>query len=835
VRFVELVAHDAPGLTPVEARRIFDGVSEAAQLHKASARGLFASEMWSAVEHLVPDSVRISGELTQRNLMNMIVHAYEGDLRFVGLTQKFTGRAKTIFAAKSGGNFAGWFSEKLYTDIKFRANPIFQAQERVEPWVLNGMRGSNPAFGTKATDVDRMTMQEARNLRDSGLIRSTDIDQREMSNQALLGDAVRAEMQRNPSAWSQVSDVQGAKSLNLARTYQANLGQAMRDIFDRYQPGLFDDIVANYSKKGLVSDAEAAARYIAEQRLAGDVELHSVIRPGDPETAFKNAVGMEEMFKPNSFGELRGLNLDYMARALGITTLDKKAVDSAGALRAALADHGSGVTTDRVANALRSYGADEGYIRRVTNALDFHWDGFWRTAASRYNLSAGESRRFQEMFTEAARVRGMTPVDYMSQVFSPMIGGGKDATIEALDSGVSMLRAPKDATSLDFATQVADVFRHHLDPSAQHTLMQAFEKDLPSQINATMQRGAQVTSRNLQKTLSAMRGGAAGSGGAVKVAGWSHDTTAEFARRMTDYMDGKLPTEAFEAITDENRGVASVRQVASSYMESKGLSVPKRAYFPVDEDFSRRTAAAYDALPATGPVEAGPPVTAETLGKATRKLKPTPAGVDSETVRAYQAFVDETIAQYKAIEKAGIRFEPTMGDPYANSAEMVADVRDNKRLRVYAGSAEHPLMTDAQNVMFRGVHDYFAHASEGFQFGPRGEFNAAVKHSQMYSAEARRAMLTETHGQNSFVNFSDRPAADFLPKPEPADRPLLLRPRPPTPPTRQPATPRKPRWPSRTGSPRNGPTATARTTCGARKTSWRWRSSASTCTTPRMP
>ena len=50
-------------------------------------------------------------------------------------------------------------------------------------------------------------------------------------------------------------------------------------------------------------------------------------------------------------------------------------------------------------------------------------------------------------------------------------------------------------------------------------------------------------------------------------------------------------------------------------------------------------------------------------------------------------------------------------------------------------------------------HDLFGHAAEGYGFGPRGEENTWIKHSQMFSAEAQKALTTETRGQNSWINF----------------------------------------------------------------------------------
>lgn len=131
------------------------------------------------------------------------------------------------------------------------------------------------------------------------------------------------------------------------------------------------------------------------------------------------------------------------------------------------------------------------------------------------------------------------------------------------------------------------------------------------------------------------------------------------------------------------------------------------------------------------------------------------------TRQSYQAFAKEVEAQYDHAVNSGIKFEFTNKDPYASSAEMVQDVANNNRLKVYTGGEDHPYIGSSAkdsggltvNEKFRAVHDLYGHASEGNQFGPIGEERAWMKHSAMFSDEARPAMTAETRGQNSFVNY----------------------------------------------------------------------------------
>lgn len=134
---------------------------------------------------------------------------------------------------------------------------------------------------------------------------------------------------------------------------------------------------------------------------------------------------------------------------------------------------------------------------------------------------------------------------------------------------------------------------------------------------------------------------------------------------------------------------------------------------------------------------------------------------------AYAALATEVRWQYDFLRDAGYRFEPfgdDVPDPYNNRSDLMRDdLRENRHLWVYDGGNDHPLLSRFENWMFRAVHDCFGHAAQGFSFGPRGEYNAAIEHGKMFGDIALGALFTETHGQNSWVNygpFADVPRAD---------------------------------------------------------------------------
>ena len=202
-----------------------------------------------------------------------------------------------------------------------------------------------------------------------------------------------------------------------------------------------------------------------------------------------------------------------------------------------------------------------------------------------------------------------------------------------------------------------------------------------------------------------------------------------------------------------NEPLKQALDIAKSYMKSIGKEYsPVEKITKLDEGLSKRISDAYD------------------------KMKDDPT--DPEVKAAYEAMAKETLDQYDAITAKGYKLEINNNEPYSSSEDMINDLRDNNRMKIFStesGFGEEPI-TDKQreenillkdsgrkdangetllvNDVFRFVHDFFGHAKLGNSFGPIGEENAWRVHSEMYSPEAKKAMTSETRGQNSFVNFS---------------------------------------------------------------------------------
>jgi hypothetical protein len=196
----------------------------------------------------------------------------------------------------------------------------------------------------------------------------------------------------------------------------------------------------------------------------------------------------------------------------------------------------------------------------------------------------------------------------------------------------------------------------------------------------------------------------------------------------------------------------AIRKVADDYMKQTGLEYNKPTdYKPADPKELTKIAADYDKMP----------------------HNPNDPAVKA----SYDALTKETLAQWQAIKKSGLKVDfikPGQPDPYAASPRLaIEDAQKNNHMWVYptesgfgtesAAAKDHPLLKDSGekingqpatvNDIFRIVHDYFGHAAEGNGFRADGEFNAWRLHNAMYSPAARPALASETLGQNAWVNY----------------------------------------------------------------------------------
>ncbi|MDX8034149.1 crotonobetainyl-CoA--carnitine CoA-transferase [Lentzea sp. BCCO 10_0856] len=162
----------------------------------------------------------------------------------------------------------------------------------------------------------------------------------------------------------------------------------------------------------------------------------------------------------------------------------------------------------------------------------------------------------------------------------------------------------------------------------------------------------------------------------------------------------------------------------------------------LDEDFCREVAEVYEHAPLFAP--------------------------DPELAVGYEAFQQESRRQFESVVDSGIRVVPWRGagQPYRDSADLRAQVRETGVLKLFLTSsghgpgpstAPHPLrrlsgvVADGveltHNDVFRVVHDIHGHVLGGHGFGPRGEFLATRGHMSTFPEPAHTVLFTEQIGQ----------------------------------------------------------------------------------------
>ena len=145
---------------------------------------------------------------------------------------------------------------------------------------------------------------------------------------------------------------------------------------------------------------------------------------------------------------------------------------------------------------------------------------------------------------------------------------------------------------------------------------------------------------------------------------------------------------------------------------------------------------------------------------------------------AYLALSDEVRSQF---DRLPIQTTYHSGDAeYAVPSAMIRDALGGN-LNVFRGGDPHefldrldPVTGLTDNEMFRAVHDYMGHVAPGSTFRPDGEEIAYATHAQTMSPLAQMALLSETRGQNSLVNYSGL-NADIIEPMEVAKRQLKER------------------------------------------------------------
>jgi hypothetical protein len=248
---------------------------------------------------------------------------------------------------------------------------------------------------------------------------------------------------------------------------------------------------------------------------------------------------------------------------------------------------------------------------------------------------------------------------------------------------------------------------------------------------------------------------------------YKDDSNARTTRRSERDRNGRginivraeTPLDGSPQVSGATGPDVRIVNIAEAYAAENGIDFKRQAeYVTIDPEFSASIADAYDNM------EHAPK--------------------DPDVLRAYDDLIEQTTAQYKALEDAGYSFYffDQNSDPYDSKPfNAMRDLRANKRMGVFSTAAgygpdddfnilDNPMLRDTgmkwpfgspngpketvyANDLFRAVHDAFGHSLEGSGFRGRGEENAWQAHVRLFTGDAIKALTSETRGQNSWLNY----------------------------------------------------------------------------------
>jgi hypothetical protein len=211
------------------------------------------------------------------------------------------------------------------------------------------------------------------------------------------------------------------------------------------QVPMFEHLREQASKRlgRVATDEEVGRDYIAE--MVEDSRLE--IRTSDGLLNYTKAHAKGSYHMPTDVGELRPLDLDYLAESLGWAN-----VHDAPSLRQMIGPSGKR-SMKELQETLRQLDYHPDHIQRSTTALMFNWRDYFDGLRTELGMSTGEMMGIEEMVVNAARSAGMKPVDYITQV---MTMTGKNAR-----------KAGKAATGAQYASEGRTVTEAELEAMRQ--------------------------------------------------------------------------------------------------------------------------------------------------------------------------------------------------------------------------------------------------------------------------------------------------------------------------------------------------------------------------------
>lgn len=473
-RFIQRMG-ESYGFDEQTSTRMFWSISDRAEVNHVTVRGLERSDFYAAAREVkMPAAMR--RKLTEREMAEATIWAFEGELGQVGITQKITGKAKTKLS--NWANAGGQMAEKIYPLVRFKYNPFHQLTEVIETPVLLAGRGVWPGGSKKLLNAKTQYVRSKLAMYGNGLYKG---DMMEYSDNVLAsGEAVRnlfSEQTQLGRLLRTAVSVQGIKRAGENSMFRHEMGRMFVQGLKRQAPGQLEAIAEWNFQRGLfstVDDGETAIHMLFDAFSRADPE--GALKAVDPEGVFGAAKVFGEhgpaAFRPQHLGKKPRVETSLIRYlAVGDGWQDMTWLQ----LRRRLRDPAdTDYKTERLEQEMRSAGADEDYIARTMAMVTFPTPSeFYRSLVKmgfpkeQVNAIAGWSDRL-------ARMGGMTHDEFLSRTFADVpqtvdsAGNFRGRSLfqriltahEARGIKVPKVDGPEVKAVVDAANEVVPTFTH---------------------------------------------------------------------------------------------------------------------------------------------------------------------------------------------------------------------------------------------------------------------------------------------------------------------------------------------------------------------------------------
>lgn len=519
------------GLSRPVAREIMKAARDAVGWESTTIKGLSPQNLWKAAGELVPQELRTT--LDQHQLLDGLLWAAEGDMRIMGVSSKFTQRARNMLrrAGADPVNMSGQMTVTAYNKLRYGMNPTFQIQRVTDGSFYAAIQGVMPVGRTLTPELEE-TGRIMETLGRTSLGRDFAFDLPEYANKTNFMEGVLEKVKVKAGLSKRLEAIQNTPNIivrnGMINLLHKDLGNVVRETADEMRVAIervakehpemaaqmLDDLDNSLLKSFAnvrqhfseivgrpLAEKEASQAYIKQQ-------FASALRQKATDTGvdITHVLAEGHWSKPSNIGEVQPLPLDELARELGYANKEE--------LRVAITPTGD-KNVAWLRDVLKEHVmAHPDAVKRIENALTFRWDSFWEETRSGLGISTRLTKELQGVIGRAAQLRGMDPGEYLSQVMMTNVRGSVDGELAKV---VQVLKAGKAGN----LKQLSGIYHSHMDLSQQRTLVDAFVSELEGPgglIQKAYDAGDAVKGVELNRLATTLKGGTAESGGAIKAA-----------------------------------------------------------------------------------------------------------------------------------------------------------------------------------------------------------------------------------------------------------------------------------------------------------------------------